>query len=123
MGIRTENVTIPVIVSRYFSRRMAPSASKKPVLRSASFSETGVPTSEGMAETRTEAVMAAADSPSTVACFSSRVAMVLRWNSADEAGPETTNMEISAMSSRMMMGKTFFRAVTLIIFSLFLYIL
>ena len=54
-GIRKEKVTVPVMVSRYFSRNTAHSTSRKWELRSASLSAIGVATSPGISVIAAEA--------------------------------------------------------------------
>ena len=75
-GIRKEKVTVPVMVSRYFSRNTAHSTSRKWELRSASLSAIGVATSPGISVIAAEAAAEAADNSSTVVCFSSKAARV-----------------------------------------------
>ena len=69
-GNRTWNAALAVMVSRYFSKKMAHRTMRKYPLRSASFSATGVAMSPGSSVMAAEAAVEAAVSSSTVVCFS-----------------------------------------------------
>ena len=104
------------MVSKYFSRYKAQRTSRKPVLRSASFSAMGVAESPGSRVIAAEAAVVAAVSSRTVVCFSSSAAMVPRWNSGSETIPDTTEAESSAKISEMITNSHLFLFLAFITF-------
>ena len=72
IGMSTLNAAAPVIVTRYFSRKIAHRITIVYVLISASLSAIGVPTSPGSMVMAADAAVAAAASPTTVVFFPSR---------------------------------------------------
>ena len=65
-----EKLTVPVMVNKYFSRKMALRTKRKWELRSASLSAIGSAVSPGIKVIAAEADAEAAESSKTVVCFS-----------------------------------------------------
>ena len=77
-GKRSRKAAPAVMVSRYFSRKIAQRTMRKYPLRSASLSAIGVAVSPGSRVMAAEAAVEAAVSSNTVSCFACREAMD-RW--------------------------------------------